>query len=231
MENKKQILTKIGVITLYFLIAIGLRYVFAIYRPPFLSSITDSLLYVILTGIGPLIGALFVIILFKRKIEYSSFGLSVKKTLLSVSIPICLFFLYDLFTKNATFSNTLIVITCLLYAYCEESGWRGYLQSELINLPTLRRVSIITIMWFIWHLNFNVCQSNALFLLILFLGSWGIGQIAINTRSIIVCGCFHAIINILSVIQIDIVKIFLIIVSVLCWFGIWYIKKINIYMT
>jgi membrane protease YdiL (CAAX protease family) len=164
-------------------------------------------------------------ILFKRKAEYSSFGLSVKKSLTSAFIPICLFLFYDLITQNNSFSNTFIIITCLIYSYCEEFGWRGYLQSELINLPTLRRVSIITIIWFIWHLNYNVDQSNAMFLLILFFGSWGIGQIAINTKSIIACACFHAVINIVYNIQMNLITTSLIIISIISWFGIWYLKK------
>jgi membrane protease YdiL (CAAX protease family) len=222
---KNNILIKIIAIGIYSLIAIGIRYFFTIYKPSFIALTPDSLIYIILTGIGPLLGALLVMILFKRKLEYSSFGLSVRKSLISAFIPICLFFFYDLITQNDSFSNTFIIITCLIYSYCEEFGWRGYLQSELINLPTLRRVSIITLIWFIWHLNYNVDQGNAMFLLILFFGSWGIGQIAINTKSIIVCACFHAVINIVYNIQMNLISISLIIISIISWFCVWYLKK------
>lgn len=215
---------KIIAIAIYSLIAIAIRYFFAIYKPSFLSPITDGLVYVILTGIGPIIGAIFVIALFNRKMRYSSFGISKTKSLISALIPIILFFIYDLSTNNKSYSNTLIVITCLIYSYCEEFGWRGYLQSELINLSTLRRVSIITAIWFIWHLNFNIDQGNITFLLILFFASWGIGQIAISSKSIIACACFHSVVNIAYNVEMDLIKISLIIVSIISWFAIWYFK-------
>lgn len=225
MKTNKEILTKILSITVYALIATGMRYLFVIGKNSFFATVSNNLVYIILTGIGPLLGALSVMILFKRKIAYSGFGLSIKKSLLSVFIPICLFFFYDLITHNFSFSNTLIVITCLIYSFFEEFGWRGYLQSELIKLPTLKRISIITVIWFVWHLNFHVDQGNALFLLILFFGSWGIGQIAINTKSLLLCACFHAVINIINNIKMDLAAISLIIVAIISWFGIWYIKK------
>ncbi|MDR2622433.1 MAG: CPBP family intramembrane metalloprotease [Dysgonamonadaceae bacterium] len=131
--------------------------------------------------------------------------------------------------KNYSYSNTLIIITCLVYSYFEEYGWRGYLQSELLGMTTLRRIDIITFIWFIWHLNFTISQSNAVFLLILFFASWGIGQIAIKSKSIITCGCFHAIINILYNMQMDKIKILIMTICVACWFLIWYNNRFENY--
>lgn len=125
------------------------------------------------------------------------------------------------------FENTLIVITCLIYSYFEEYGWRGYLQSELIELPILRRLTIITLIWFMWHLNFSINQSNAFFLIILFFGSWGIGQVAIKSKSIIACSCFHAVINIVSNMQMDLFKIIIVSICIISWFYIWYSERFS----
>ena len=224
MDDKKKISSKIIAIIVYSLIAISIRYLIAIYKPSFLAPIADGLLYSILTGIGPLIAAIVVVVFFHRKMEYSNYGISKLKSIISALIPIISFLLYDIWVKNYSYSNTLIVITCLIYSYCEEYGWRGYLQSELLNMTTLRRITIITIIWFIWHLNFTISQSNAIFLLILFFASWGIGQITIRSKSIITCGCFHAIVNIVYNIQMDKIKILILTACVICWFLIWYNK-------
>lgn len=223
----QDVLYKIIAIAVYVLIAVLLRFYFAILKPSFLAPIENTLVYAILTGIGPLIGALFVIYVFKRDIIYSTFGQSKGKSIISALIPVVLFFLYDFFTGQYLFPNTLIVITCLIYSYFEEYGWRGYLQSELIELPAGRRVTIITLIWFMWHLNFSMNQSNAFFLIILFFGSWGIGQVAIKSKSIIACACFHAVINIVSNMQMDLFKIIIISICIISWFYIWYSKRFS----
>ncbi len=223
MKNDQ--ITRLGAIGIYFLIATSLRYLFVVSPPALFNPIVNTLVYKVLTGVGPLVGALFVLHFIKRKSCYSTFGCSTLKSCSSASIPAAAFLLFDLFTGNQSLSNTLIVITCLIYAYCEEFGWRGYLQSELLGLSELARCAIITTLWFLWHLNFAFSISNLLFLLLLFFGSWGIGRIAIRTNSIIACACFHAIINIAENIPLNFSTILLLTICIGSWIVIWYYKR------
>lgn len=39
----------------------------------------------------------------------------------------------------------------LLFAFGEEYGWRGYLQSELLRLGKLRAMLVIGVIWGLWH--------------------------------------------------------------------------------
>jgi len=64
----------------------------------------------------------------------------------------------------------------------------------------LIKYTLIGLLWYIWHLSFIndfSILSNLLSLGILILGSWGIGQVAMKTKSIIACTCFHLLVNIM----------------------------------
>ncbi|MGQ9518230.1 MAG: CPBP family intramembrane glutamic endopeptidase, partial [Anaerolineae bacterium] len=39
----------------------------------------------------------------------------------------------------------------LMFAFGEEYGWRGYLQSELIRLGRVRGMLVIGVIWGLWH--------------------------------------------------------------------------------
>jgi hypothetical protein len=71
--------------------------------------------------------------------------------------------------------------------------------------------------------------DNLFFLSMMILGSWGIGQVAESTKSIIACACFHMIIQIMmfnALIRNGIdgtEKLIILGVSVVIWFAI--IKK------
>src|SRR5690606_10564804 len=60
---------------------------------------------------------------------------------------------------------------------------------------------IIGVLWYLWHLSFlkgGSVQENLFFMGLLILGSWGIGQIAEATKSIVASACFHLIVQIMS---------------------------------
>jgi hypothetical protein len=88
----------------------------------------------------------------------------------------------------------------LLYCVMEEYGWRGYLQTELGALADSLKYVLVGFCWYLWHLTFLTGASladNLFFLGMMILGSWGIGQVATATKSILACACFHLIIQIM----------------------------------
>jgi membrane protease YdiL (CAAX protease family) len=222
---KKRILP----ILTFYIIALALRYYFVVYNPAFYENMPSGFVKILLRGIGPIVGASIVIIAFNRSFALSLFGNSKRKSIIMAVIPILLFALSDIILKNYSFSMTFSVITFFCYAMLEEFGWRGYLQGELSQMKKFFRILLIAVLWFIWHLNFTVSLGNLVFFLILVLGSWGIGKIAIKTNSLVACACFHSVINILGA-HLPLVslstKILLLSISIILWFLLWFNQRI-----
>jgi hypothetical protein len=155
-------------------------------------------------AIGVLIGALLAIYLLKKAqpVEISMFGTSIKWSIIMSIIPIVLMAVIGINnTKNVNthFYGLLAAITTFIYCYFEEIGWRGYLEEELKLFPDWKRIVIIAVLWYVWHLSFlqnHDILENLKFFGWLLLGSWGIGKTIQLTKSIFAAACFHMIINI-----------------------------------
>jgi hypothetical protein len=192
---------------------------------------------VLLEGSGVIIGALIIIPFLKKqgKTEISLFGTSKSKSFIMLTIPIIILTLIGVkndFEMNYHLYGLIASIGTLLYCIMEEYGWRGYLQEELKTLKSWQKYLIIGGIWYLWHLTFLTKASigdNLFFLSMMILGSWGIGQVAESTKSIIACACFHMIIQIMmfnALIRNGIdgtEKLIILGVSVVIWFAI--IKK------
>ena len=174
-----------------------------------LEPSASILLIVILEGIGVLIGALIAIGLMK-KVKTSSmslFGTSRTKSIILFVLPIVVLTVIGVnneFQLNSNIYGFIAGLATFIYCIFEEYGWRGYLQDELSELKSWKRYLIIGILWYLWHLSFLSNTSvidNLIFLSMLIIGSWGIGQIAIATQSIIACAAFHFLVNIFTVNQ------------------------------
>ena len=190
---------KIGSIAIFYLIAISLRYYIAIIEPDFLSDLSIYL-QILALGIGPLIGGLIVVKFLNRPNFLSLFSLGFWKTIAIIAIPVILFSLVGILkTGIPYFTAPKIAATILLYALFEEFGWRGYLQSELSDLKNIYKYLIITVLWFIWHLNFELSINNLLFFLLLFAGSYGIGFMANKSKSLVVAALFHSLSNLMQI--------------------------------
>jgi membrane protease YdiL (CAAX protease family) len=192
---------------------------------------------ILLEGSGVIIGALIIIPFLKkqRKTEISLFGTSKTKSLLMASIPILVLVVNGVkndFEMNNHIYGLVASIGTLLYCIMEEYGWRGYLQEELKELKPWKKYLIIGFIWYLWHLTFLTKASlgdNLFFLGMMILGSWGIGQVAESTKSILASACFHMIIQIMmlnALIKDGIdgtEKIIILGISIVIWFVI--IKK------
>ena len=160
---------------------------------------------VLLEGSGVFIGAIIAIRLLKkeRKTGMSFFGTSIKKSLLMAIIPVIILTIIGVtneFKINAHIYGLIAIIGTLIYCIMEEYGWRGYLQEELKSLNHWKRNVIIGFLWYLWHLTFLTSASigdNLFFLSMMIFGSWGIGQVADSTKSILASACFHLIIQIM----------------------------------
>jgi membrane protease YdiL (CAAX protease family) len=84
------------------------------------------------------------------------------------------------------------------YGLLEEIGWRGFLQQQLQGLPGIWNILIVSILWFVWHLNFEITAINLIFFGLLIFGSWGMGFVANKTKSLLLVAAFHSLNNVKS---------------------------------
>lgn len=184
-------------IAVFYGIAILLRYLTN--KTQILSGLDNTFLTVILQAIGPTIGALVAFRLFQIRSV-----MTLKGNFRNFFVPLFIYWLLPVILMEtvAYFSTgtapKIAVITILVYGLFEEIGWRGFLQQALVWLPKLVRISVITILWFFWHLNFDLSVSNMTFFLILLFGSWTLGFIAEKTNSLLVVSAIHSLNNFFS---------------------------------
>lgn len=211
MKNKINYLA----ILIFYTIAIALRYLTN--KTQLSDYIPSDFLNIILRGIGPAVGAIAVILIFKKKPVLSLKG-NYKNTLIPLFLywilPVIFISGIGFITTTRTVSPELIT-TILIYGLLEEIGWRGFLQQELKTLPPFLNILIVATLWFTWHLNFDLTSSNLLFFGILILGSWGIGKVADSTHSLIAVSAFHSLNNFFP--EVDTTKILIIVSLLLIW--------------
>ena len=160
---------------------------------------------VLLEGSGVIIGALITIWLLKknRKTEMTLFGTSKSKSLIMAIIPIISLTAIGVkneYQMDSHLYGFIAIIGTLIYCIMEEYGWRGYLQEELKTIKPWQKYLSIGFLWYLWHLSFlrdAAIGDNLFFLSMMVFGSWGIGQVAESTKSILASSCFHLIIQIM----------------------------------
>lgn len=183
-----------GAIVTYYIIAIVCRYFTN--KTELLSSFESPYLKSILTGVGPAIGATAVFLIFNIKPV-----LSLKGNYKNMLIPIALYWVFPIALISMVSYVTLgkipylAVSSVLIYGLLEEIGWRGFLYQELKALSPLSNLFILSVLWYLWHLNFDFTPIQISFFVILVLGSWGIGKVADSTGSLIAVSAFHSLNN------------------------------------
>lgn len=181
-------------IIIFYLIAITIRYLTD--KTGLLDRIDNYFFNIILRGTGPAIGAIITFLAFKIKPVMTFKGYY--KKILS---PALLFWVLPIFlitTTSYIINKPLpygFILAVLLYGLFEEVGWRGFLHQALKPLPKIASVLVVSVLWFVWHLNFELSMANLVFFGILVLGSWGIGKMADKTNSLFVVASFHSLHN------------------------------------
>lgn len=187
-NNRKTIVMAIAV---FYGIAVILRYLTN--ETALMEEIDSSFIKILLQGIGPAVGALVAVKLF-----HLPFRMTLKGNFNSLFVPLTVYWLLLMlvvglvayFTKG-TFP-VVVVLEFLLYGLLEEIGWRGFLQPLLSPLPKMVSILVVTVLWFVWHLNFDLTSSNLIFFFILLLGTWGIGLVGEKTLSLLAVAAFHS---------------------------------------
>jgi len=157
-----------------------------------------------LQAVGILLGTLIAFRLLEKQTgpEISIFGTSRKWSIIMAVIPVILLLVLGVNNKqgeNVHYFGFIAGLSTFIYCFSEEIGWRGYLEEELKNLSELKRVLIISGLWYFWHLSFlsnpNLIDNVFFFGWLLF-GSWGLGKVVQLTKSVFAAAYFHMVINI-----------------------------------
>lgn len=206
METSKTIKSSIYSIVLFYSIAILIRYVAT--QTTWLDITDNTFIKICLRGIGPCLGALIAFKVFGIKNTYSMAG-KLKPLLLSfivfIAIPVLGFTIIGVKEgKNISVAGSLFIAGAKLsfyyfvYGILEEMGWRVFLQNRLNFLNQYLKYLVIGILWFVWHLNFELSTPNIIFFFLLIFASWGIGKIGDKTNSVLAVGAFHTLYNLFS---------------------------------
>ncbi len=201
-------------IALFYVIAVLIRAI-VLRNEDFGSSPFSYWLWAWAEGIGPCVGALVAILVFRRRFYCTLTGKSLMKSVITVALPLVICFLLDR-------GLSLTLLNLIFYSLLEEVGWRGYLQGELKDMNPPLRVFVIGTMWFLWHITVGLNLASLAFYGVLLFGSWGIGNIARDTRSLIACACFHTLFNFIRFVQFTPVVIALYVGVFVSLLAIWY---------
>ena len=202
-------------VALYYAIAVILVVPFRLegLHPDWFESL-PTLAKAVLSGYGPAIGAMVAMIVFRREHRrmITVAGRSLLFSGLFSAVPILLIagFGSDGRGIGSHLGGLYVGLSVLTYCFLEEVGWRGFLQDALKHVKTWQRVLITASLWYFWHLSLFGFEANTSFLVsqltfiaILILGSWFIGKLADDTRSILVAAGAHSLFNIFSYLEVD----------------------------
>ena len=96
---------------------------------------------------------------------------------------------------NPHLAGALMGLLLMVYAICEEIGWRGFMHDAMSPLPIIIRSIVIGIAWYMWHFWFLYENSNLIEQIQLLLLLCGLSvlfsKIIEVTRSWISVGAFH----------------------------------------
>lgn len=158
-------------------------------------------------GLGPIVAALLTRRLFPGVAStVMIWGDKPRRTLLFAGLPLLLGVTFGVTNKRGVEPHLfggLVVLSGVLYGFVEEMGWRGFLHNTLRTLPTYARVGLTGLLWCGWHFTFLPDLSAVLgpgtpplaVVGVFFLASWGFGDAAERTRSVLVVACLHEAMN------------------------------------
>jgi membrane protease YdiL (CAAX protease family) len=157
----------------------------------------------LLPALGPALGALLALAIFRKhhRRTVSFAGTSWRRSLLFAAIPSALVVAVGVGQEQPHLTALFFVEVHIVYAVCEELGWRGFLQDALAPLPPRRRFVLIGVLWGFWQLTTYAYGGLgpglvrfALMFVVWIGGSWGIGRAVDRSRSLVVAAMLHLVI-------------------------------------
>ena len=130
---------------LFYVIAVACRLISLYVLPRLFPDSCSSIILQLCEGVGPALGGVVVMGIFKRKFFCSIAGKSWIRSLACIVFPTLLFLIFD---THHGLRTSLVFLGCTLYAFLEEVGWRGYLTGELAAMRPIKRILTITVLWF-----------------------------------------------------------------------------------
>lgn len=156
----------------------------------------------LLAGISTLGGATVVTFFHKDLAqEITLFGPDKVKNILIALLPIIAFSIVGV--ENETGMNIFIygflyAFINTIYAFCEEFGWRWYLQNALIGINKHVSYLLIGCIWWIWHVRFETAFDLYVFPFICLGGGYLLGKLAEDSGSILPVVSMHALMILLT---------------------------------
>jgi uncharacterized protein len=153
----------------------------------------------LISGLGPLVGAITVWTVFRPERRMSLGGTFPAMGWAMMAVPAAVMAALGIanpFGIDPHLFGIHVGIWVAVYALLEETGWRGYLQDEFRHRPALLRYLIVGLFWYGWHFSYlagNPVGSEISNLGMILLASIGIGFVADRTRSILAAAAFHVI--------------------------------------
>jgi hypothetical protein len=153
---------------------------------------------------GPLIAGLLSRILFRRThpARITLLGTSAWRSLAFAGVLVAAMTAVGLGGDQSHIDGLIYSGVFMVYGFCEETGWRGFLQDAVRPLPEWQRYTLIGVLWGAWHFTTflaggpaEVIPRLALMAVIWIGGSWGMGRATDATRSLTVAALLHVTFN------------------------------------
>lgn len=195
-------------IALYCAIAFGLSWLARVQLQT--STVTDpklglaAMYWHLFGGVGPFLGAVAVWAAFRPERPITFTGSSPAFASVMLVVPAAVLGAIGIDNRFAVEPHLFgahMGLLIVAYALLEETGWRGYLQSEFRHRPPLLRYVVVGLFWYAWHFSYvdgGPLLGEIVNLVVLVLAAVGIGFVADRTRSIFAAASFHAAGNILA---------------------------------
>lgn len=202
-------------VILYYLLACALSWPFFWWRDmepqSWAAWSAPSLLKSLSYMAGPAIAAVICLAVFRRSHERTITlgGSSAVRSAAFYLVPIlvlALAYAPEVAGRGAPTLLLSLVAGSFILTIGEELGWRGFLQDALRRLPKLSRYALIGVMWELWHFTNRTHQGPLtgavirvlIWMVVLFILSWIIGEAVERSKSVIVAVTLHAWVNILA---------------------------------
>lgn len=151
-----------------------------------------------IVGLGPVLAAIIARTMFRDiNRPLPLYGNSVMGSLVFMLAPCMVLIVLGIKNQQHINGHLFAVKVCLfwlIYIFGEESGWRGYLQTQLKTNDYIKAL-VVGFLWYVWHLSFLLEKTSVerelIFLTVLILGSFIAIRVTNRTLSLLTSVGLH----------------------------------------